>query len=290
MTWLRRRMIEDMQLRGLSASTQENYVSAVRQLAEYYGKSPACITEEELRNYFLYLKNVKCVSRSTSTVALCAIKFLYQHTLRRIWPTLDLVRPPQEKKLPVVLSVAEVRRILACLRLLCYRACLSTIYTCGLRVSEAVRTQVRDIDSDRMLVHVRNGKGTKDRYVPLPQGSLELLRHYWRTHRHPRWLFPARTRAGVAASTGGTPMSVRGVQRAFQAALQESGIQKPATVHTLRHSFSTHLLEAGVNLRLIQAYLGHTSPTTTAVYTHLTPLTEDQAVETINQVLDGLWG
>lgn len=171
MTWLRRRMIEDMQLRGLSASTQENYVSAGRQLAEYYGKSPACITEEELRKYFLYLKNVKCVSRSTSTVALCAIKFLYQHTLRRIWPTLDLVRPPQEKKLPVVLSVAEVRRILACLRLLCYRACLSTIYACGLRVSEAVRIQVRDIDSDRMLVHVRNGKGTKDRYVPLPQGS-----------------------------------------------------------------------------------------------------------------------
>ena len=288
MTQLRERMIEDMQLRGLSEKTQDGYARAVRQLAEHYGKSPDRITEEELRQYFLYLKNVKRASRSACTVALCGIKFLYQHTLRREWPTLDLVRSPREKKLPVVLSTAEVRRVLGCLRHQRYRACLCTIYACGLRVGEGVRLQVTDIDSERMFIHVRHGKGAKDRYVPLPECTLGMLRRYWSTHRHAVWMFPARTRAGVPPSTATAPMSVRGVQHAFRAALQESGIQKPATVHTLRHSYATHLLEAGIHLRLIQAYLGHSSPKTTAIYTHLTHKAEDLAVEAINRVMGDL--
>ncbi len=288
MTPLRQRMIEDMQLRGLSEKTQEAYVRAVRQLAEHYGKSPDRISEEELRQYFLYLKNVKHASRSACTIALCGIKFFYQYTLRRQWTTLDLVRPPREKKLPVVLSTAEVRRILGCLHHQRYRVCLSTIYSCGLRVREGVHLQVRDIDSDRMSVHVRHGKGAKDRYVPLPQCTLEMLRQYWCTHRHAMWLFPARTRAGVPPSTATKPMSVSGVQKAFKAALQESGVQKPATVHTLRHSYATHLLEAGVNLRLIQAYLGHSSPQTTAIYTHVTRKAEDLAAEAIDRVMETL--
>lgn len=288
MTPLRQRMIEDLQLRGLSEKTQEAYVRAVRQLSEHYGKSPDCITEEELRQYFLYLKNVKRASRSACTVALCGIKFFYRHTLRREWWTLDLVRSPREKKLPVVLSTAEVRRILECIRRQRYRACLSTIYACGLRLQEGVHLQVRDIDSDRMMVHVRHGKRAKDRYVPLPESALEILRHHWRTHRHAVWLFPAKTRVGVPLSAATGPMSVSGVQRAFRAALQESGVQKPATVHTLRHSYATHLLEAGVNLRLIQAYLGHSSPQTTAIYTHLTRKAEDLAATAINQVMGDL--
>jgi site-specific recombinase XerD len=241
-------MIEDLQLRGLSKKTQDAYVRAVRQLAEHYGKSPDRISEEELRQYFLYLKNVKHASRSACTIALCGIKFFYQYTLKREWVTFELVRPPREKKLPVVLSVGQVRRILSCIHRQRYRVCLSTIYACGLRVQEGVHLQVRDIDSERMVVHVRHGKGAKDRYVPLPESTLKLLRQYWCTHRHALWLFPARTRAGVPPSTATTPMSVSGVQRAFKAALQESGVQKPATVHTLRHSYATHLLEAGVNL------------------------------------------
>jgi site-specific recombinase XerD len=281
-------MVEDMQLRGLSEKTQEAYVGAVRQLAEHYGKSPQHIGDEELRQYFLHLTNVKQVSPSTIRVALYGIKFLFQHTLRKEWLTLDLVRPRREKKLPIVLSVAEVRRILGIIRRSHYRVCLSTIYACGLRLREGVYLQVRDIDSDRMMVHVRHGKGAKDRYLPLPVPTLEMLRRYWGTHRHPEWLFPAPTKSGVPLPTAAKPMSVSGVQRAFKAALQESGIQKQASVHTLRHSYATHLLEAGVNLRVIQAYLGHSSPQTTAIYTHLTRKAEDLAVEAINRVMGDL--
>ena len=288
MTPLRQRMVEDMQLRGLSEKTQEAYVRAVRQLAEHYGKSPDRISEEELRQYFLYLKNDKRASPSAVTIALCGIKFFYEQTLKREWATFDLVRPRREKKLPVVLSVAEVHRILGCLRRPRYRVCLSTIYSCGLRLQEGVHLQVRDIDSDRMVVHVRKGKGAKDRYVPLPMPTLKMLRQHWSTHRHPRWLFPASVRTNLPPSAATRPIHVSSVQKAFKAALQESGVQKPATVHTLRHSYATHLLEAGVNLRVIQAYLGHSSPKTTAIYTHLTRKVEDLAAEAINRVMGDL--
>jgi len=282
MTKLRQRMIEDMQLRGLSEKTQDSYLRAVRQLAEYYHKTPDQISEEELRQYFLYLKNVRRVSHSSCTVALCGIKFFYERTLRREWPTLELVRSPREKKLPVVLSVAEVGRILGCVHRMKYRVCLGTLYSCGLRLKEGLHLQVPDIDGDRLQIHVRNGKGGKDRYVPLPERTLELLRQFWVTHRHPEWLFPASNFRGMAAG----PMNPSGVQRAFRAACQESGVQKHATVHTLRHSWATHMLEAGVNLRVIQACLGHRSPNTTAIYTHLTRKAQVPAVTAINQVMD----
>jgi integrase/recombinase XerD len=285
MTPLRQRMIEDMQLHGLAAKTQDAYVRAVKQLAEHYHKSPDVITEEELRQYFLYLKNDKHASASTYTVVLCGLKFFYERTLQREWATLDLARASHETKLPVVLSTAEVRQILGCLHAPRYRVCLSTIYACGLRLQEGVHLQVQDIDSGRMMIHVQQGKGARDRYVPLPDFTLKLLREYWSTHRHAVWLFPAPTRAGVRLSTAATPMSVRGVQRAFEMARQESGVQKLASVHTLRHSYATHLLEAGVNLRVIQAYLGHRSPQTTAIYTHLTREVEALAIDAINRVM-----
>jgi integrase/recombinase XerD len=155
-----------------------------------------------------------------------------------------------------------VRQILACLRRPYYRVCLTTIYSCGLRLREGVSLQVSDIDGERRMLHIRQGKGDKDRYVPLPEGTLKLLRDYWSTHRHPVWLFPAPTRAGVSMSSATQPLDESGVQRAFKAARQESGVQKEASVHTLHHSYATHLLEAGVNLRLIQAYLGHSLPDT----------------------------
>jgi site-specific recombinase XerD len=282
-------MIADMRLRGLSKATQTVYVRAVRQLAEHYGRSPARISEEEVRQYLLYLKDIKQVSGGTYAVALYGIKFIYRYTLRRAWRTLELARAPQNKKLPVVLSTDEVRRVLQCVRRLHYRACLSTIYSCGLRIQEGVHLQVRDIDSDRMLIHVRYGKRDKDRYVPLPQRTLEMLRRYWCSHRHALWLFPARTGgSGGVIRKANKPMCMRGMRRAFQSALQACGIQKPATVHTLRHSYATHLLEAGVHLRLIQAYLGHSSPSTTAMYTHLTPKVEQGALEMINQVMQEL--
>jgi site-specific recombinase XerD len=274
-------MIEDMQLRGLAERTQEVYVIAVRQLAKHYGKSPDLITEEELRQYFLYLKNEKQYTHSSMTVALCAIKFFYQYTLQREWTTLAVARPPRERKLPVVLSRQEVHRILNCLRRPYYRVCLSTIYSCGLRLHEGVHLQVSHIDSDRMLIHVR-GKGNKDRYVPLPQRTLHMLREYWVTHRHPVWIFPDRRDMTHAT----TPLNKSGVRYAFEVALKESGVQKRATVHTLRHSWATHLLEAGVNLRQLQVWLGHSSLSTTAVYTHLTRLSEVLAADAVNRLME----
>lgn len=292
MSVLRQKMLEDMQLRGLSTRTQETYAQAVSQLARYYHKSPDQISEEELRGYFLYLKNVRRVSRNTCTIALCGIKFFYEHTLRREWHTLEFIRPDKEKKLPVVLSVEEVGRILRSVYLERYRVCLTTIYACGLRLLEGVQLQVKDIDSQRKMLHICHGKGGKDRYVPLPDVTLEMLRGYWRAHRNREWLFPSpeAMRAGLLGmGQVGKPMNESGVQKAFRAALFQSGIHKKATVHTLRHSYATHLLEAGVNLRVIQLYLGHASPETTAIYTHLTSVTETQASDKINEMLTGLW-
>lgn len=288
MTALRQKMIEDMQLHGLAETTQEVYVQAVKQLAQHYGKSPELITAEELRQYFLHLCNVRHVSPSTFKIALCAIKFCFRQTLGRPWPVLELVRPPREKKLPVVLSATEVHQILRCVHLPLYRACLGTIYSCGLRLAEGVHLQVGDVDRSRMVLHVHHGKGAQDRYVPLPQTTLEQLRLFWLTHRNPVWFFPTRAPAGDSRAAATQPIDLRSVQRAFQSARQESGITKPATVHSLRHAYATHLLEAGVSLRLIQAYLGHSSPQTTALYTHLTQRADDRAAGAINQLMADL--
>jgi integrase/recombinase XerD len=281
-------MIEDMQLRGLSLRTQESYMQAVRQLAAHYHKFPDQISEQELRQYFLYLKNVKRVSRSTCTVALCGIKFFYEHTLKRPWQTLEFVRPASEKKLPVVLSMQEVGRILSCVHYLRYQVCLTTIYACGLRLLEGVQLQVKDIDSERKMVHVHRGKGGKDRYVPLPDATLSLMRRYWSTHRNPVWLFPS-VHASQPPERVNHPMHITGVQKAFRAALHASRVNKAASVHTLRHSYATHLMEAGVQLQVIQNYLGHASPQTTLIYTHLTSTVHAQASETINDIVAKLW-
>jgi integrase/recombinase XerD len=288
MTALRQKMIEDLQLRGLAQETQEHYVSAVRQMAEFYGKPPDQISEEQVREYFLYLKKVKNVASSTFRVHLAGIKFFYQRTLGRDWRILDLVRPARENKLPMVLDITEVHQILSCVRLPRYRVCLTTIYACGLRISEGAQLQVRDIDSKRMVVHVCHGKGNKDRYVPLPQSTLEMLRKFWSTHRHPIWLFPNQTKDRAVPSTAEKHMSIAGLQHCFAAALEESGVQKKATVHTLRHSYATHLLEAGLDLRAIQVFLGHSSPQTTAIYTHVTQPTEQRAAQTIDQLMGDL--
>jgi len=288
MTELRKRMIECLQLRGLAERTQEAYTRAVRQLAAHYHKSPDQISEAELRQYFLYLKNVKHYSRNTMTIAICGIRFFYEQTLQRNWAIFGIVRPAPEKKLPVILSLAEGRQILGRLRLLRYQVCLTTIYSCGLRLQEGTHLQVADIDSARMMIHVRHGKGAKDRYAPLPQRTLQLLRQYWATHHNPVLLFPAEGRDHIALAQATEPMSKSSVQDAFHAALKESRLNKRASVHTLRHSWATHLLEAGVNLRLIQEWLGHSSPATTSVYTHLTVKAEQLGTQAINRIISDL--
>lgn len=287
MTPLRQRMLEDMQLRGLAARTQESYVRAVEQLAKHYQKSPELLTEEELRLYFLYLRNEKHASRSTSTVALCAIKFLYEQTLKRQWAILDFVRPPKSNRLPTVLSVEEVRLVLSYVHQPHLRICLNTIYACGLRLQEGLTLHVGDIDSNRMMLHVHQGKGAKDRYVPLAERTLQELRQYWRLHRHPVFLFPGRPEPAQPWNTVQRPIVDSTLQRAFAAALKSSGIPKQASIHTLRHSWATHLLENGVNLRFIQLWLGHSSLQTTTIYTHLTRGGEVRATEVLNRLLEG---
>jgi integrase/recombinase XerD len=289
MSPLQQRMLEDMQLRGLSARTQEAYARAVWQLAQYYHRRPDQLSDEDLRRYFLYLTNEKKIARPTATIALCGIKFFYEQTLKQAWPTLRFVRPAREWKLPVVLSRKEVRQILAVVRIPVYQACLKTIYACGLRLLEGTRLQVPDVDSARMLLHI-HGKSKKDRYVPLPKPTLQLLRAYWLTHRSPLWLFPAPTRHGLAHSLAhdGGPITRSSLQSAFRRAVQRTGIAKRAHVHTLRHSYATHLLEAGFNLRVIQDHLGHRSPSTTAVYTHLTRELRATVTDPLDQLMKDL--
>jgi integrase/recombinase XerD len=268
MTPLRKQMLEDLQLKGYSASTQDAYIRGVKRLADYYHKSPALITEEELRQYFLQVKREKRYSRSTATITLCAIKFLFEKTLRKNWAVLDLVRPAKERRLPPVLSQAEVQQVLEAVQVPLYRICLTTIYSCGLRISEGVGLQVEQIDGSRRVLRIRS-KGNKDRYVPLAPRTLEMLRSFWRVHRSPRWLFPA-SEQPFARLGEDRPVALGSIQVAFSRAVECSGITKAASVHTLRHSYATHLLEAGVSLRLIQEILGHNSPTTTSIYTHIT--------------------
>ena len=286
MTLLRQRMIQDLQLRGYADRTVEAYVHAVAQLARFSQTSPDQLSEDQVRQYLLHLSTVQKVARGTHTIALCGIKFFYRQTLGRSWTVLDVARPKGEKKLPVVLSRDEVWRVLDAVRIAVYRVCLTTIYACGLRLMEGIRLQVPDVDGDRTLLHI-HGKRAKDRYVPLPDDTLALLREHWRTHRNPAWLFPTGTRSHVAphGDPAVGPVSRSSLQSAFCRAVKQSGVHKRAHVHTLRHSYATHLLEAGVTLQLIQEYLGHTSLRTTAIYTHLTRELRDAALQPINGLM-----
>lgn len=280
MSELKDRMLEDMKLRGLSVNTQNAYVHAMRRLTRHFGRSPDQLSEQDLRQYFLYLINEKGVAEGTFRIHMYGIRFFFEKTLQREWPVLHLVRPKRRKKLPVVLSRGEVRHLLGLVRKPQPRVCLTMIYSCGLRLSEGTHLQVADIDSKRMVVRVRSGKGGKDRYVPLAQRTLELLRDYWRAERPPLWLFPGKHSQ--------IPISNAILYNTFKAALRDSGIEKEASVHTLRHSFATHLLEQGVNLRAIQEILGHKTPKTTAIYTHLTQQIADAVHETVNYLMADL--
>jgi site-specific recombinase XerD len=282
-------MMEDMTLRGFSARTQQSYVHSVAALAAHYRLSPDRISEQQLRQYFLWMTNEKHYARATVTIALCGIKFFFEKTLQRPFTVLKLARPKPQRTLPVVLSREEVGRILAAVRIPLYRACLTTLYACGLRLMEGATLQVADIDSQRMLVRVR-GKGNKHRYVPLPQPTLSMLREFCKTHRSPTWLFPTATRHGMRYSIEHNAGAVTrsALQLAFRRALKQSGVRKAAHVHTLRHSYATHLLEANVNLRIIQHNLGHDSPKTTAVYTHLTQEVRDSVIEPLNRLMAAL--
>jgi integrase/recombinase XerD len=279
-------MIEEMQLRGYAPGTIEGYVHAVAQVARYYHRSPDTLEEDEVRRYLLHLKLDKKIARGTFSVVLGGLRFFYLKALGREWKSLSIAKPRSEKKLPVVLSRDEVWSVLDAVRVDVYRVCLTTIYACGLRLMEGVSLQVPNVDSGRGVLRVC-GKRRKDREVPLPVAALQRLRDHWRTHRCPTWLFPAATRHGVqdCVAHNCAPITRDSLQSAFRHAVKKSGLHKSAHIHTLRHSYATHLLEDGVNLRLIQEYLGHSSLRTTIVYTHLTREIHDAARDPINRLM-----
>lgn len=287
MTPLRQRFVEELTLRGYADRTIETYVAVVARLARCYHTAPDRLTEDQLRSYLLRLTTT--LAPASVTQALCALRFFYEHVLGRHWTMLDLARPKRDKKLPVVLSRDEVERVLAAVRVPDYRVCLTLIYGCGLRLLEGIGLGVADIDGARSLLHVHHGKGGRDRLVPLPSGALPFLRAHWCTHRDPAWLFPAPQRGpGRRRALASHPLHPTTLQRAFAHAVDASGVPKRAHIHTLRHSYATHLLEAGVSLLVIQQYLGHSSPSTTAVYTHVTRELRATALDPINGLLTGL--
>jgi len=277
MTPLRRRMTEDLQLAGYSIKTIKSYLYSVERLAKYFHRSPDLLTDEEIRQFFVHLTSERKLSASSITIYLCGIKFFFETTLKKKLNILDIVRPQRLKRLPVVLSQKEVKAILKGVKSPVYRMALTLIYACGLRISEGARLQTSDIDGKRHLLRVRNGKGGKDRYVPLHKRPLELLRAYYRLHgKGSRFLFPLKN----------SHISIDCLQKVFKQALRESKVDKPATVHTLRHSYATHLLENGEDISTIKGLLGHNSIVTTDIYTHVT----EKITIRLQGSLDGIMG
>ena len=260
---LRRRMIDDMMLRNLSPATQRSYLHAVTKFSRHFGRSPDRLGLEDVRAFQVYLVS-QGISWPSLNQTVCALRFFYGVTLNRgeIPERITYARTP--RKLPAILSPDEVVRFLEAVPSLKSRAALTTAYAAGLRVSEAVSLKVGDIDSDRMLLQVRHGKGAKDRTVMLSAQLLDILRTYWRLTRPTDWLFPGR---------GERPIDVTVLHSACRSATKAAGLTKKVSVHTLRHSFATHLLESGVDIRIIQVLLGHNSLSTTARYTQVATTT-----------------
>ena len=256
---LRRRMIDDMSLRNLSPATQRSYLHAVKRFSQFHGRSPDQLGLEDVRAFQVYLVS-QGVSWGALNQTVCALRFFYGVTLDRAEIPERIVYARTPRKLPAILSADEVVRFLEAVPSLKARTALTTAYAAGLRASEAVSLKVEDIDSDRMLIQVRHGKGAKDRTIMLSPQLLGILRTYWRLARPEGWLFPGR---------GDKPIDVQVLHSACRSATKAAGLVKRVSVHTLRHSFATHLLESGTDIRIIQVLLGHRNLSTTARYTHV---------------------
>ena len=259
MTPLRQRMTEDMQVRNLALNTQTSYVQQVSLFARYFHKSPELLGPEDIRTYQVFLANEKKLAPSSVLITVSALRFLYKVSLKKDWSFEDLIPTAKKpQKLPVILSPEEVLQFLCSVGSTKHRAILTTCYAAGLRVSEAVHLKPIDIDSQRMVIRVEQGKGQKDRYVMLSPKLLETLRGYFRATRPKDWLFPG--------DVLGQPITKDAVEAACQKARRCSGIRKPITPHSMRHAFAVHLLESGTDVRTIQLLMGHRSLATTARY------------------------
>ncbi len=275
MSTLREQMQTDLQLRGITPRTQKDYLREVSNLAKYFKKSPEELGEKEIKEYLVHLLKDGKISGGTYRYYVSGIKFLYRTTLKRE-EVVDAIQYPKfKRKLPVVLDLSEVESLFSVTENLKHKAILMITYSSGLRISEAARLKITDIDSKRMMVWVQQGKGGKDRYTILSQSALECLRQYWRKYHPKEWLFEGQK--------DGTHICISSIRQIFLDAKKQAGITKPASPHTLRHSFATHLIEAGTSLHHVQLLLGHRSPTTTTVYLHVSKVNLAQVTSPIDR-------
>ena len=275
------RFADLLKLRSLALSTQAEYLRYVRKLATRVNGDPAGLDEAQVREHLLHLKVEHAYSPSSMRSAVAAMRAYYGLLLGHDWKLFDLVRSPDARKLPAVLTREEIARLLAEVRERRFQMVFRLIYACGLRISEAINLEVTDIKRDGPRLHIRGAKGAKDRYVPLPLWAYLELKAWWPTHRHPKWVFPGVGRGwrdGASSpaelAKAAEPMGVGSIQHCMRLVVASARLPKGTCVHTLRHSYATHLLEKGVNIRLISAYLGHRSLETTMIYLHLTAVNE----------------
>ena len=277
--------VNALHCQGKAASTIDVYARAVRRIAAYYDRCPDRLSQDDLKDYFSAL--VQSHSWSTVKVDRNGLQFFYRHVLGKDWQWVEIVKPPQVKVLPDILTLKEIERMINGTRELRYQTFILVAFSMGLRLGETLNLKVGDIDAERMKVHIRLGKGKKDRFVILPDRALQALRQYWSSHRHPTLLFPAgkdtaqRHRADKTMGRGG-------LQKSFKVILADCGIHKTASPHTLRHCYGAHLVECGVNLRAIQHEMGHECPKTTALYTQLTEVTQTDTDQRINRMVNRL--
>jgi len=277
MTPLRQRMIEKLELRNYSPKTISAYVAAVAQFAKHFGRSPDQLGAEEIRQWQVHLRDTRHVSWSAFNIAMSALRFFYRWVVEREELIQRLAFMRKERPLPVVPSADEVCRFLEAVPVIRYRLVLTVAYGCGLRLSEAIRLEPRDIDSARMVIHVRKGKGKKDRYVTLSPVLLDMLRNYWKSEHPKRWLFPSPLRPD-------RPINLTTIEKCCKRASAAANLGKSVTARSLRHAFATHLLEGGTSIRVVQVLLGHSSVITTQIYTHVS----NEAISKVVSPLDQL--
>jgi site-specific recombinase XerD len=280
MNALREKMLTELQLKGITPRTQKKYLREVNLMADYFDKPLEELGEKEVKDYLVHMLETRKLSRGTYRCYVAGIKFLYKTTLNREEVVEKIQYPKAKRTLPVVLDLAEIKALLSIMENLKHRALLTITYSAGLRVSEAAKLKVTDIDSKRMMVRVQQGKGRKDRYSILSQTALDLLRQYWRQYRPKEWLFEGQKE--------GTYICYSSIRQIFVEAMKRAGISKQASPHTLRHSFATHLIEAGTSLHHVQLLLGHRSPTTTTVYLHVSKMNLAQVTSPLDSIPEEL--
>ena len=280
-----------LRLKGLQPKTIDAYTRAMRRIGTYFDGNVENLSEDQLLEYFSALIEVR--SWSAVKLDLYGLKFFYEHVLHKPWTEISLIKPPRPTRIPDIVTREEAQTLFRSTHQLSYRVFFFTLYSLGLRLGEGLRLTTADIDAVRKRVHIRNAKGNKDRLVPLPDNTLQVLRRFWCVHRHPKLLFPNRKYGLANSHKATTSLDRSGVQSVLRKVVRELGIHKRISPHSLRHSYATHLLEAGVDLRELQKILGHVSLLTTAKYTHLTTVNDYKSLERIEQLMNGYrieWG